>query len=348
MKPESSQNPMKNVWILDEGSQGHLVQSRGMIRELSKLVPLNVTEVPVSCALPRRISRSLVKRLLRKIRRLWMFRLLHPRMKLPDTRPDLLVSSGPHSLAALEFLSKHHDCPSVFVQGTIRVPEGAVTVIMRPFDGERRADYLFIPLLFTEITPQALEQAKKEFLEHNTLGQQNALNALFIGNSSAKIQFTREDWERIARFVNEQSRQDGSRWLITTSYRTGREIELLLKRAIDPDAIAHAVWYSEAPRKVTKAFLGLADRIFVTMDSLTMVTEAVASGKPACALCPAGLSEDKTNTHLRYIHHLAQNGMISLVRPGIDQPAPPEEASVPALDYSASIDQLMTRLQWKP
>ena len=37
----------KRIHILDEGSQGHLVQSYGMIRELSEVIDLEVTEIRV-------------------------------------------------------------------------------------------------------------------------------------------------------------------------------------------------------------------------------------------------------------------------------------------------------------
>lgn len=338
---------MKHVWILDEGSQGHLVQSRGLVRELSRQVPLDVVEVPVACALPRRLSRSLVKRLLRWFRHRWMFRLLHPRMELPCGKPDLIISSGPHSLAALEFLSKHHGCPGVFVQGTLSVPEGAVTAIMRPFEGEHRADYIFIPLLFTEITPQVVEQAGNDFLTQNAIRPRGPLNTLFIGNSSAKIRFSHEDWEEIARFVNDLWKRDGSQWLVSTSYRTGGALEAIFREIIEPDAMLDAVWYSTAPRKVTKPFLGLADRVFVTMDSLTMLTEAVASGRQVFALCPADMKDDSSNTHLRYVRELAEKGLVTLIRPGRDAVPPPGPRVDPRIDYSDAVRQLLAKLDWK-
>jgi mitochondrial fission protein ELM1 len=337
---------MKHVWILDEGSQGHLVQSRGLIRELSRQVPMEVVEVPVTCALPRRVSRSLVKRLLRRLRHWWMFRLLHPRMQLPGGKPDLIISSGPHSLAALEFLSKHQGCPGVFVQGTLNVPEGAVTAIMRPFEGEHRPDYIFIPLLFTEITPQVVEEAKEEFLKQHAILPRGPLNTLFIGNSSAKIRFSPGDWEDIARFVNDLWNRDGSQWLVSTSYRTGGALEELFRGKIEPDAMLDAVWYSTAPRKVTKPFLGLAERVFVTMDSLTMLTEAVASGRQVFALCPAEMN-DSSNTHLRYVRELAEKGLVTLIRPGRDAVPPPGPRMNPQIDYSDAIRQLLAKLDWK-
>jgi mitochondrial fission protein ELM1 len=338
---------MKHVWILDEGSQGHLVQSRGLVRELSKQVPLAVVEVPITCALPRRLSRSLVKRLLRVFRRRWMFRLLHPRMELPGGKPDLIISSGPHSLAALEFLSKNHGCPGVFVQGTLSVPEGTVTAIMRPFEGEHRADYIFIPLLFTEITPQVVEQAGNDFLAQNAVRPRGPINTLFIGNSSAKIRFSHEDWAGIARFVNDLWKRDGSQWLVSTSYRTGGALEDIFRETIEPDAMLDAVWYSTAPRKVTKPFLGLADRVFVTMDSLTMLTEAVASGRQVFALCPAAMNDDSSNTHLRYVRELAEKGLVTLIRPGRDAVPPPGPRMNPQIDYSDAIHQLLVKLEWK-
>lgn len=348
MTRKPTEPPARRVWILDEGSQGHLVQSRGLVRELGGTTSVEAMEIPIPCALPRRLARSLCKRLLRRFPSMRMFRWLYPQVTLPELRPDLIVSSGPHSLAALVFLSNHCGCPSVFVQGTIRVPEGSVTAILRPFEGEHREDYIFIPLLFTEVTPQALEQAKAEFLATTPLETDAPLNALFIGNSSGKITFTRDDWEQIARFVNDLSRRDGSRWLVTTSSRTGRDLEQWFKQSIDPDSIAHAVWYVESPRKVTKAFLGLADRVFVTMDSLTMLTEAVASRRPVIALCPAEPPDMESNTHLQYIRGLAENGMISLVRPGAGSEAAIERPAGVPPDYSVAIQQLLTRLQWIP
>jgi uncharacterized protein len=148
--------------------------------------------------------------------------------------------------------------------------------------------------------------------------------------------------------VNALWKSDGTQWLITTSYRTGSELDDHFKRGINPDAILEAVWYSEAPRKVTKEYLGMADRVFVTMDSLTMLTEAIASGRPTCALCPAEQNEDPTNTHLRYVHDLAANGLITRVDARNAAVPPPMPPATREIDYSGPIRQLMTRIHWNP
>ena len=337
---------MKRVWILDEGSQGHVVQSRGLVRELAKVVDLQVTEVPARLVIPSGLVRPLVKRLLHRWHWNWLFHATHSVGTHPVGKPDLLISSGPRSMLALEHLSNAFGCPAVFVQGTVEIPENTFTAVMRPFEGRHREDFIFIPLLFTDITPESADAAGNSYLAENRIRPQGSVNTLLIGASSAKIRFSQDDWKGIVRMVNDLWKRDGSQWLITTSGRTGRELEDVLRNGIEPDAILEAVWYSHAPRKVTKAFLGLADRVFVTVDSLTMLTEAVASGRPTCALCPAALSGKRTNTHLQYTLDLAANGFISRIQPGSETEPPPMPPAPPPVDYSDAIRSLVTRLKW--
>lgn len=340
-------HPAKHVWILDEGSQGHLVQSRGLIRELAKIIPLDVSELSVRPAFATGMGRSIAKRLLPRLRSSSLFRLFYPQCRCPREAPDLIVSSGPQSLPALQFLAGRHQAPSVFVQGTLAVPEGSVTAVMRPFEGTHRPDYIFLPALFTDITPAAVGEAAAAYRRDRPLPKDTPANALFIGASSSKIPFAEADWIAIARFVNALWQKDGSRWLVTTSYRTGSAVESLLKQHLDSAALLDAVWYGEAPRRVTRPFLGLASRVFVTVDSLTMVTEAVASGKPVYALGPAGWDPEPANTHLRYIQDLAGQGRITLVRPQDPPDLPPATPSA-EIDYSGPVRQLVGRIHWKP
>ncbi len=337
----------KTIWIIDEGSQGHVVQSRGLIRELSKRVDLNTTEIKGALKVRNGLLKSMAKRLLRKWPKPWIYAPFHHLSELPAETPDLIVASGPRALTTLAYLGKKHGCPSVFVQASLEVPLGTVDYIIKPDEGHQRPDYIFIPLLFTDITSDALDAAAKTFLQEQPLPLTTETNVLFIGASSSKIPFIDDDWTAIARFVNALYQQDGSRWLVTTSYRTGRRVEALMKRLIDPAALLDAVWYSEAPRRVTKPFLGLATRVFVTVDSLTMLTEAIASGRPVYALSPARLGEESSNPHLGYVHRLAQGGLVAMIQPQ-DPPHLPLPSAPVTIDYSGAIQQLLQQLHWNP
>jgi len=339
----------KRVWIIDEGSQGHVVQSRGLVRELRHSVPLEVTEFRCRFSVKHRWLRSLAKKSLRWFPSMALLKTTHELSGIPEGKPDLILSSGPNSLLALAYFSKLHGCPSVFVQGTIRVPENTVTCIMRPDEGETRADYIFIPLLFNEITPELLEATRVQLgLPSRSEDATPPCKALFVGESSGKIQFSRNDWEMLAEFVNRSWRADGIQWLISTSYRTSEAVEELLRQTIEPAAIRDVVWYSKAPRKITRVFLSTASSVYVTMDSLTMMTEAVSSGLPVWVIRPADFSFDPGNTHHRYISGLHEAGLIALFEPGNGEPEQAAGQSRAALDYSDAVTRLLGRIGWRP
>jgi len=86
--------------------------------------------------------------------------------------------------------------------------------------------------------------------------------------------------------MNTLARREGIRWLVTTSRRTGAEAEARLRAGLDSAVVAAAVWWAEKPEKKMQAFLGAAECVFVTQDSVTMVTEAVASGRPVVVVRP--------------------------------------------------------------
>ncbi|GAA5495477.1 hypothetical protein Rhal01_01652 [Rubritalea halochordaticola] len=334
----------RKVVILDEGSTGHVVQSRGLAKELSKRLPVEVLEYRIPCRLPRKLARSLGKRLLDSP--LWKSGVgwIHPLKGTELQSCDLLVASGPHALNALRYLGRQGNCPTVFVQGTLNIPEGQVDLIVRPDEGEERSDYVFIPMLFTEIDPNELT-ANQESLQAK-YGTDEKLKALFIGNSSAKIVFEDRDWDDLAEFVNRSWSLDGVRWLISTSYRTGSELERRLRNRLNPEAIAKAVWYSEMPEKITKEYLSLAYEIYVTMDSLTMATEAASSGKPCYLYSSQSAMKLNENTHVRYIRGLVENGYAQVFDGGT-QPGELESLNGHEPNYSEAVNLILQRIGWR-
>jgi mitochondrial fission protein ELM1 len=75
-------------------------------------------------------------------------------------------------------------------------------------------------------------------------------------------------------------------WLLTTSRRTGLKNETELKSLIPPNIMLNAVWYNYKPVKVMHAYLGLAANVFCTVDSMSMITEAISSCTKTNSLAP--------------------------------------------------------------
>jgi len=88
--------------------------------------------------------------------------------------------------------------------------------------------------------------------------------------------------------------EGGAGLMITTSRRTGAEAEAILRTKLSGPNVE--IW-SGAGENPYFGYLGLADHILVTADSVSMITEASASGKPVQVLPLEGGSKKFERFH---------------------------------------------------
>lgn len=103
--------------------------------------------------------------------------------------------------------------------------------------------------------------------------------ALAIGGNSGPYSYDRAAAKRLGEQASHLARQSGASLLVTTSARTRPDTIEVLKQAIDVPCYFYE-WHPNAAANPYFAFLGLAERIIVTADSVSMMTEACATGKP--------------------------------------------------------------------
>lgn len=120
------------------------------------------------------------------------------------------------------------------------------------------------------------------------------LVAVLVGGSNRQYRFTREAAERLADGLQSLVRRHGAGLAITTSRRTGEENELLLRDALSAD---NAYFWDGGGDNPYFGFLGLCDAIVVTSDSVSMVSEACATGKPVHVFDLEGGSEKFRRFH---------------------------------------------------
>jgi len=103
--------------------------------------------------------------------------------------------------------------------------------------------------------------------------------ALIVGGSSGPYVFSRATARRLGHEASEFARAHGGSLLVTTSPRTGRGAMEALDRAIE---VPHKFyrWQPADPENPYLGYLALADRFIVTADSLSMLAEAGATGRP--------------------------------------------------------------------
>lgn len=275
------------VWIVSEGSPGHVSQSVGLAEALAKQVPIRVERIECRPRLNGAV-RSLV--------RVWMGRNGRP---LPDwilkrwlrvdlsattaSKPDLILSSGGKSVFAACSLAARHGAPYVFLGERKPYPSEWFHTVFTPSARETGVNDVPIEMIPTQVTKAGVEKAAAAWADRPT----GRLWAMVVGGASVSHRYAASDWDELAAGMNALARREGIRWLVTTSRRTGAEAEARLRAGLDPSVVAAAVWWSEKPEKKMSAFLGAAGQVVVTQDSVTMVTEAVASGRPVVVVRPA-------------------------------------------------------------
>lgn len=276
------------VWIISEGSPGHVSQSVGLVTALAEIVPLEIRQF--EC---RPKIRGFVRHL---IRLFWMGKIgrplprwmldgplgLEPTM-VGESAPELIVSSGGRSVFAARTLAVRFGVPFIFLGERKPYPPAWFHTVFTPSALETEPNDLRMDVIPTSITPEKVSEAAVTWAARPG----GRLWALLIGGTSRSHDFQDADWERLVDGMVVLARREGIRWLVTTSRRTGLELEARLQKLLPPDVLADAVWWCHAPEKKLPAYLGAAEVVWVTEDSVSMVTEAVAAGKPVVAVRPA-------------------------------------------------------------
>lgn len=301
------------VWIVSEGSPGHVSQSVGLAEAVAKKIPLRVEKVECRPRL-NGVGRMLV--------RAWMGRTGMPlpvwfltrwlRVDLSATtvqRPDLLLCSGGKSVFAARSLAALHGAPVVFLGERKPYPSEWFHTVFTPSDRETGVNDVAIEMIPTQVSREGVERVAASWVDR----PDGRLWAMVIGGASVSHRYVPADWDRLAAAMNALARAEGIRWLVTSSRRTGSEAEARLRAGLDGAAVAAAVWWAEKPEKKMGAFLGAAERVFVTQDSVTMVTESVASGRPVIVVQPEVVRFSRDSFMPGYIANLARRGRLKAV-----------------------------------
>jgi len=263
------------VWLLSDGAPGHLSQSHGIVDALATRRTLQTTTVALKIRSPfwKRLGRLLLPRI--RDTETWLRRIYG--IAPPPGQPDLIVSSGANTLLANALLARRHSAPNVY-SGTLKGYDPAA------FDRV----FTVVPLDVTCNHVLPLPPVPGELARPLPLPPEGKKRiAVLVGGDGAGYAFKEADWRAFGAGLATLARREGARLLLTTSRRTGAAAEAWLRDSLPAERIADAVWWSQAPRKVMRDFLGAAQAIVVTEDSLSMVAESLYSGRPVVSVSPA-------------------------------------------------------------
>jgi mitochondrial fission protein ELM1 len=297
------------VWVLSDGQPGHYNQSRGIVAALALRQPVEASwlHVQLRVGLARNPMRWLLNHRSPPPSSHWL-KLFYRLPALPRGVCDLVVSTGGKTSFANAWLAQHLHARNVFAGSLRRLSPALFDVVLtlEPMTPPAASN------LVVDLPPSAIDaaqlghQAQALRAERRLEGQ--TVWALMLGGAGAGYRYAEQDWRQLAQLLNQLGTACGVRWLLLSSRRTGAAAERLLEQSVDNAHIAAVGWYRKDDNSCVAAYLGAAEKVFVTEDSMTMLTEAVCSQRPVISLRPAAVTP--TARYADMIERFAARGWI--------------------------------------
>lgn len=280
------------VWVLSDGRPGHYNQSRGVVKALEHLKQFEVTWLEVN--LRAGFLRQVLKLLLNKTSftlSIQILRLFYTFTPLPEDKPDIIVSSGGKTSFINAAMTRKFACTNIFCGSLRGLSEKLFSVVLTIDPAQKTERHVVLNVAPTILTPADAAVAGREFCAQKGL-MDNKLWAMIIGGDGAGYKYHDDDWFQLADLMVGVAEKFSIRWILTTSPRTGNNAEELLRKQLPTEILADSVWYAAEPRKIMQAYLGASEMVFCTEDSMSMISEAIASGCPTITLSPQNSHPD--------------------------------------------------------
>jgi mitochondrial fission protein ELM1 len=192
--------------------------------------------------------------------------------------PDVLISSGRGSVAAALAVRRASAGKTfnVHIQTPYGNPSRFDLVVIPQHDSLRGENVLVTRTALHGVTREKLAEATQRFRARLSY-LPRPLIAVLVGGSNKHQDCLPETMHLMADQLISAARACGGGLAVTTSRRTGEENERILRERLDAVPLFFWDGMQENPYL---GLLALADAIVVTSDSVSMVSEACATGKP--------------------------------------------------------------------
>lgn len=192
--------------------------------------------------------------------------------------PDVVISCGRRcgAVAAAVRKASGGRTFAVHLQNPGASPRLFDVVVVSEHDRLRGDNVLVIRGSLHGLTPERLRHAR-EAAPAEVASLPRPQVAVLVGGSNRAYRLSAAKAAELGRQLRALAERRGAGLLVTGSRRTDAGVMPTLRRALD--GVPAVIWEGEGENPYL-AFLAAADAIVVTCDSINMVTEAAATGKP--------------------------------------------------------------------
>ncbi|MBI2717633.1 MAG: mitochondrial fission ELM1 family protein [Rhizobiales bacterium] len=195
--------------------------------------------------------------------------------------PDLIIGAGRRTEAVALWIRRHLNPAARLVYlGTpwARLDRFDLVITTPQYRLPVLPNVLHNTLPLHNVWPERLAAAARQW-QPTFAGLPKPWTAVLAGGDSGPYRFGPEAAARLAREASDRARSRDGSLLVTTSARTSPAATHALFDGLTAPAHCHR-WQPDQPANPFHAYLAMADEIIVTADSISMITEACATGKP--------------------------------------------------------------------
>ena len=320
-------SPDKSLALLSDGKAGHLEQLKGAACAWEKGLlskgkgPIRQTLIPVE-------FKSRWHRMLLTLFSLQAAPVCQGCMRcvrfclkpgsyqvLLAKRYEGVLSCGSQAASVNRLLTRENRAKSVVVMDPVLPPASAFDLaIIAQHDRPRGKNIFVTQGTLHRIEPENLEEAGRRL--EKKLGASNRIKlGCLIGGDTDGYMLSPSLMEKVIDQMNRAAAFIGGELLVTTSRRTPPAVEQLLRQrwGHDPRCRLLVIANESNPEGILQEILGLSSCVVVTGESMSMVSEAAASGRYVFVFLP---ERKKTETKLdRAVETFARDGYLTLCSP---------------------------------
>ncbi len=280
-------NIKNEIWILADDRPGTFSQSVGLAEEIGleyKIIKLDYSFFSI---LPNCFLSTSSLRISRKTKKT---------ISELNYLPKIIISAGRRCAPIALYLQKKSE-------GQIKIIQ-----IMNPNLNFKKFDFVILPKhdkiksdnlpnlittigSLTKINDKIIESERQKFSAEFANISKTKI-ALLLGGSSKKTKFKKDSAIKLAKIASKVGKKMDAVLLILNSRRTDEEISVALKENLNCD-FKFFDWKENTQRNPYLAIISYADFFIATGDSVSMISECGAMGKPLYIFDEENISSNK-------------------------------------------------------
>ncbi|OIO37294.1 MAG: hypothetical protein AUJ72_04790 [Candidatus Omnitrophica bacterium CG1_02_46_14] len=318
--------PNRSILILSDGKPGHLNQSMAFLKAIREERHLQgiLSEHTVFRTIEIEFKNKFLKDLLNLLMRLcrgylpfktWFLQyVLSPASfhEIDQVYADVVISCGSSLLGINLLVKAYNQAKSVVImKPAFAVSRFDAVIVPRHDKMQKRSNVFVTETVLVSSDENGLRAESSRLLEKIKLSNGLPKIGLLVGGDTPQVKFRKEHFKRILREAQRYCVEKGAVILATSSRRTPLWADDFMKRELKGSAqCPFLVIANESnPKGTVPGILGASDVLMVSGESMSMVSEAIASGKPVIVFDPSDEANLKSK-HEEFLQRMSEKEMI--------------------------------------